>query len=185
MKLETLMTLIFAILCGTFILFIIMFFHFSSIDLKGFLKSKISIIKKLFIICLIAAPLSFLSISYYRFYYENQTHELYIELEKLGDEKKALMSKLAEKIDDERWINSIKSGRVLFCSPEGLLQLADNKNINYLNDYSDKLHDIEEEIYINLKKFKYAYEHCPNSEHLKDEESIYDFCVYFNVLDNK
>lgn len=95
------------------------------------------------------------------------------------------MSKLAEKIDDERWINSIKSGRVLFCSPEGLLQLADNKNINYLNDYSDKLHDIEEEIYINLKKFKYAYEHCPNSEHLKDEESIYDFCVYFNVLDNK
>ena len=153
MKLETLRTLIFAILCGTFILFIIMFFHFSSFDLKGFLKSKISIIKKLFIICLIAAPLSFLSISYYRFYYENETHELYIELDKLGDEKKALMSKLAEKIDDERWINSIKSGRVLFCSPENLLQLADNKNINYLNDYSDKLHDIEEEIYINLKKF--------------------------------
>ena len=45
MKLEILMTLIFAILCGIFILFIIMFLHFSSIDLKGFLKSKISIIK--------------------------------------------------------------------------------------------------------------------------------------------
>ena len=39
--------------------------------------------------------------------------------------------------------------------------------------------------FILIKKFKYAYEHCPDSEHLKDEESIYDFCVYFNVLDNK
>lgn len=185
MKLETLMTLIFAILCGTFILFVIMFFHFSSFDLKGFLKSKISIIKKLFIICLIAAPLSFLSISYYRFYYENQTHELYIELDKLEDAKKALMSTLAEKVDDEMWINSTKSGRVLFCSPEGLLQLADNKNINYLNTYSNQLHDIEEKIYSNLKKFKYAYEHCPDSEHTSDEESIYDFSVYFNKFDFK
>lgn len=46
MKLETLMTLIFAILCGTFILFIIMFFHFSSFDLKGFLMT----LKKRFIL---------------------------------------------------------------------------------------------------------------------------------------
>lgn len=73
----------------------------------------------------------------------------------------------------------------MFCSPKGLLQLADNKNINYLTTYSDKLDSIEISIYNNLKKFKYAYERCPNFKHTSDEESIYDFCIYFNVLDNK
>ena len=183
MKIETLMTLIFVILCGTFILFIIMFVHFSSFDLKGFIKSKIIIIKKLFIIGLIAASLSFFSISYYRLYCENQTHKLYIELDKLEYEKKELMSNLAEMVEDERWINTIKSSRVLFCSPNVLLQLADNKNINYLTTYSDKLDSIETSIYNILKKFKYAYERCPNSKHTSDEESIYDFCIYFNLLD--
>lgn len=163
---------------------IFMMLFFVSPFVISFLKSKKTIIKRILIIGIPLSAILIFSVSYYRVYYENQTHEIYIKLEELEKEKKELMNFLAKGINDEVWIQATSLENdvgFLFCKPTYLIQEANKYDDNLLNVYSYRLKKIEDLLSEYLKKFVYAYERCPELEHTDDEYATFSWCELFNI----
>ncbi len=150
----------------------------------SFFKSKKKILKKILIIGIPISVVLILSFSYYRIYYENQTHEIYIKLEEIENEKKKLMNQLAKRINDEDWIKATSlenDVEFLFCESTYLIQEASKHNDNFLYTCSYQLKEIESLTSEYLKRFIYAYKRCPSSERTERERSIFYYCDLLNI----